>query len=146
MDPRDSLTPDGDTLLHFMVLDPAPSSVEVLRLLLQHGADPNAGDSDSGLTPMADAGANPEMVRVLIEAGADIDQLLPGGESMLVRFIARWHWDSALYLIQQGANLDVTSPEGRSVDYYLKEFGDSVYGQHPEGWDRVREAIEARRE
>ena len=32
-----------------------------------------------------------------------------------------------------------------SVYYYLKEFEESVYGRHPDDWDRVREAILARR-
>ena len=98
-----------------------------------------------GTTPMADGGAAPELVRLLVEAGADIDQTLPGGESVLVRFISRQQWDSALFLIDRGANLDVTNPDGLSVDYYLNEFKDSVYGEHPEGWDRVRAAIRARR-
>ncbi len=145
-DPRESSTPDGGTLLHFMVLDRSPSSVEVVRLLLKYGADPNAKDPQTGMTPMADSGMQPEFVRLLAEAGADIDQLLPGGESMLVRFISRHQWDSALYLIERGANLDVANPDGLSVDYYLQEFKDSVYGQHPEGWDSVRAAIQARRE
>ncbi len=69
-DPLGSFTPDGDTLLHFMVLDGSPPSVEVVRLLLEHGADPNASDPQSGLTPMANAGAQPELVRLLSEAGA----------------------------------------------------------------------------
>jgi nitrogen fixation-related uncharacterized protein len=112
----------------------------------EHAPDPNAEDPLTGMTPMADAGAQPEVVRLLTEAGADIDQLLPGGESMLVRFISMQHWDSALYLIQRGANLDVTNPDGLSVDFYLKEFSDSVYGQHPEGWARVRQGIQARRQ
>jgi len=143
--PQRSGTPDGRSLLHFMVLDRKPQSIEVVRLLLEHGADPNATDSHWGMTPMADAGAEPGFVRLLVEAGANIDQLQPGGESMLVRFIGMHQWDSALYLIEGGAKLDVTGPDGLSVDYYLKEFKDSVYGTHPEGWDRVRAAIEARR-
>jgi hypothetical protein len=145
-DPRESSTPDGGSLLHFMVLDRSPPSNEVIRLLLRHGADPNAKDPQTGMTPMADAGTQPELVKLLAEAGADIDQLLPGGESMLVRFISMQQWDSALHLIQRGADLDATNTDGLSVDYYLREFEDSVYGQHPEGWDRVREAIEDRRE
>ena len=144
-DPQESTTPDGGSLLHFMVLDRTPRSIEVVRLLLEHGADPNAKDPRLGTTPMADAGAAPELVRLLVEAGADIDQTLPGGESVLVRFISRQQWDSALFLIDRGANLDVTNPDGLSVDYYLNEFKDSVYGEHPEGWDRVRAAIRARR-
>jgi hypothetical protein len=144
-DPRKSPTPDGGSLLHFMVLDRTPQSLEVVRLLLEHGADPNAKDPLTGMTPMADAGAEPELVRLLIESGAEIDQTMPGGESVLVRFIAMQQWDSALYLIERGADLDVTNPDGLSVDYYLKEFKDSVYGEHPEGWDRVRAAIQARR-
>jgi ankyrin repeat protein len=129
-----------------MVLDRTPQSLEVVRLLLKHGADPNAKDPQTGMTAMANAGAQPEMVQLLAEAGADIDQLLPGGESMLVRFISMQQWDSALYLIERGAGLDVTNPDGLSVDYYLDEFEDSVYGAHPEGWDRVRAAIAARQE
>ena len=42
--------------------------------------------------------------------------------------------------------LDMTGPDGLSLDDYLIEFNDSVYGEHPEGWDRVREAILARRQ
>jgi hypothetical protein len=144
-DPRRSCTPDGGNLLHFMVHVGTPRSIEVVRLLLEHGADPNARDPGSGMTPLADAGSEPELVRLLVEAGADVDQTMPGGESVLVRFIAMQHWDSALYLIERGAQLEVTNPDGLSVDYYLREFKDSVYGEHPEGWDRVRAAIEARR-
>jgi hypothetical protein len=144
-DPRESRTPDGGSALHFMVLDRTPQSTQVVRLLLEYGADPNARDPQSGTTAMADSGIEPELVRLLIEAGADIDQTMPGGESVLVRFISMQQWDSALYLIERGANLDVTNPDGLSVDYYLKEFKDGVYGEHPEGWDRVRAAIQARR-
>jgi hypothetical protein len=31
------------------------------------------------------------------------------------------------------------------VDYYLNDWKESVYGEHPEGWDKVREAIAERR-
>jgi ankyrin repeat protein len=144
-DPRASRTPEGDDLLHFMVVDPSPRSVEVVRLLLGHGADPNAVDPHLGTTPMAEAGAEPELVRLLAAAGADIDRRLPGGESMLVRFIARQHWDSALVLIDRGARLDLTNADGLSVDCYLRELGDSFYGDHPERWDEVRAANHARR-
>ena len=65
--------------------------------------------------------------------------------SPVVEFISTRQWDSALYLIEKGANLDLVNPYGVSVDYFLNEWKDSVYGEHPEGWDRVRAAIAARR-
>ncbi len=37
-----------------------------MRLLLQHGADPNAKDPQLGRTPMANAGDRPELVRLLV--------------------------------------------------------------------------------
>lgn len=144
-DPGKSGTPDGGSLLGFMTVDRSPVSTEVVRLLLQHGADPNVKDAQSGMTAMADAGDRPELVRLLLDAGASVDERLPGGESMLVRFVGMRQWDSALYLIEKGANLDVTNPNGLSLDYYLKDWKDSVYGDHPEGWEKVREAILARR-
>ena len=144
-DPEKSGMPEGGNLLRFMTIVPSPASVEVVRLLLKHGADPNARDPHSGMTAMADAGDRPDLVRLLVEAGARIDDRLPGGESMLVRFVGLRQWDSALYLIEKGAKLDVTNPEGLSLDYYLKDWKDSVYGDHPEGWDKVRAAIQARR-
>ncbi len=94
--------PDGTSILRFMVLDRKPSSIEVVRLLLRHGADPNAEDPQTRMTPMANAGTQPKLVQLLVEAGANIDQRLPGGESMLVRFIKMQQWDSALYLIRRG--------------------------------------------
>ncbi len=96
------------------------------------------------MTAIADAGDRPDLVRLRVEAGASIDERLPGGESILVRFVGLRQWDAALYLIEKGAKLDVTNPLGLSLDYYLNDWKDSVYGDHPEGWDKVRAAIQAR--
>src|SRR5215204_5660096 len=85
------------------------------------------------------------MVRAFVDNGADIDRIQSDGTPAVVRFIGTRQWDSALYLIEKGAKLDIVNVNGLSVDYYLNEWKESVFGEHPEGWDRVREAIATRR-
>ena len=144
-DPRRSRLPSGQDLVNFMIFGNSPDAVEAMRLLLRHGADPNAVDKDSGKTPIAAVHQGPELVRVLADNGADIDRIQPGGVPVVVELLSTRQWESALYLIEKGANLDVKNEHGLSVDYYLESWKDSVYGEHPEGWDRVREAIARRR-
>jgi hypothetical protein len=144
-DPRKSRTPRGEDLVNFIIYGRTPDTVETLRMLLEHGADPNAIDPQSGKTPIATVYNQPDLVRVLVDHGADIDRIQPGGVPAVVDLIGTQQWDSALYLIEKGANLDLKNERGLSVDYYLNDWKDSVFGERPEGWDRVREAIATRR-
>jgi ankyrin repeat protein len=127
-----------------MVVDRTPAAQETMLLLLQHRADPNAVDPVTNDTPLRAAGDNPAVVRALVEAGADIDHIQSDGTTALVYFVSVRQWDSALYLVQRGARLDVANEHGLSLEYYLKEWKDSVYGEHPEGWNRLRAAIAAK--
>ena len=99
----------------------------------------------TGTTPLFAVNNDPEMVRALVDGGADVDRRQSNGTSPVVEFISTRQWESALYLIEKGANLALVNEHGVSVDYFLNEWKDSVYGEHPEGWDRVRAAIAARR-
>ena len=116
-----------------------------VRALLAAGADPNVVDPQSGNTPLGDIFDDAEMVRAFVDNGADIDRIQSDGTPAVVRFIGTRQWDSALYLIEKGARLDVVNQHGLSVDYYLNDWKESVFGEHPEGWDKVREAIAKRR-
>ena len=145
-DPRSTII--GETkqdVLNYMVLGINEQGREVVRLLLEHKADPNLRDPITGNSPLNSVSGDPDVVRMLVEAGADIDALQPSGLTPLVGFISTRDWDSALYLINKGARLDVKNADGLSVDYWLDQWKESVYGEHPEGWDRVRAAIAARR-
>ena len=144
-DARATRMGSGEDLVSYTLFGRSPAAHEAMRLLLAHGADPNVVDPQSGNTPLFTVHNDPEMVRALVDGGADVDRRQSNGTSPVVEFISTRQWESALYLIEKGANLGLVNEHGVSVDYFLNEWKDSVYGEHPEGWDRVRAAIAARR-
>ena len=62
-------TTEGSTGLHLAV-----EHLGAVRLLLEHGADPNARDAGDNASPLhfAAGGASVEVVRALLDAGADV--------------------------------------------------------------------------
>lgn len=144
-DPRRSRIAGALDVVNFIIRGSSPAGAEALQLMLEHGADPNAVDPETGKTPIAGVYRQPAMIRALVEHGADIDRVQPNGVPAIVDLIATQEWESAFYLIERGADLDVQNADGLSVDYYLTSWKESVFGEHPEGWDTVREAIATRR-
>lgn len=146
-DPAASRLPENLPLVGFLVLnaDRAPHAAAGLTLLLAHGLDPNTPLPRSGDLPLALAARHPALVRILLDHGANPDRLDANGDSLVVRFIGTQAWDAALLLIEHGAALDHVSPAGTSVDYYLREWRNDVYGEPSPEWDRVRAAIDRRR-
>ena len=143
-DPKTARMPDGRAPINFMIVDTTPGGREAVLVLLEHGADPNAVDPITGDTPIRQSGDSLDLVRALIEAGADMDRIQSNGVTALVNFVAERRWESARFLVERGARLDVVNGDGLSLDYYLESWKDSVFGEHPEGWDRLRAAIAAR--
>ncbi len=135
--------PGGSDLLNYLIIDGRPPARETLLLLLAHGADPNALDPSTGAAPLRSAGASLEVVRALVEAGADVDYVPPSGTPALLGFVAQQHWEAAVYLVEEGADIE-WSRDGLSLDYYLRSWKDGVYGAQPEGWDELREALAVR--
>ena len=144
-DPRVATMSSGENVVSFLSLGRRPPAYEAMEALLVHGGDPDAVDPRAGNTPLGGLHDNLQMARLLVEHGADIDRIQADGTPPVVRFIATRQWESALYLIEKGARLDIVSADGFSVDHYLSEWKESVFGEHPEGWDRVRAAIALRR-
>lgn len=64
---------------------------EIVKLLLENGADPNLKDKLYGWNPLfwAIAGKNDPAVTLLIKAGADIEQINPDGYSVLTFAVER---------------------------------------------------------
>ena len=144
-DPRQTRMSDGEDVVSYMVFGHSPDAHDAMRSLLQHGADPNVVNPRGGDTPLRSVYDDPELVRALVDGGAYIDRIQSDGTPAVVHFISTRQWESALYLVEKGANLDVVNSHGLSVDYYLNDWKDNVYGDHPEGWDKVRAAIAQRR-
>ena len=98
----------GDTPLHDILSLPHPSQegkvAEIVRRLLEHGADPNLRNR-SGETPLHGASyrASLEVVRLLLSYGAKIDQKDEDGKTPFQVASSRGHDEIIKLLLEQGA-------------------------------------------
>jgi hypothetical protein len=110
---------------------------QVLKMLLEHGADPNARgiDYSSGtgnIVPILfEAVSDKECVRLLLEYGADPNATKPvDGDtplpSVLLYAASVQRWDICRLLIEKSADPTYQSPDGTSLRTYLDE-KDSIY-------------------
>ena len=90
-------------------------NVEVVQELLAHGARPNVQDKDSyrGQTALmwAVAEKHPEIVNLLVKAGADVNACSDGGFTPLLFAAQQGDLESAKTLIGAGANVNQAAPE-----------------------------------
>ncbi len=130
------------------------ADVEVLRLLLEHGADPTI-DTEDGITPlMAAAGISwasnqdrasetqvLEAVRLLVEEhGADVNAVSDVGETAMHAAAYRGANSVVQYLFDRGAKLDVVALDGRTPLRVADgvEYGNS-FAAHPHTAALLRE-------
>jgi ankyrin repeat protein len=121
--------PYGETALHTCAHS---GKVEAAKVLIAHGASLDAGDNWRGQTPLmwAAAEGHPDMMRALIEAGADVnarstiiawerqrtseprDKWLPPGGLTPMLFAAREGCvDCVKVLISSGADANIVDPD-----------------------------------
>ncbi len=84
------------------------SGMEMVRFLVEHGADPNAQNNDGNTALIyAAADGDMEMVRFLVELGADVNFRDRQGMSVLLHAAADGDMEMVRFLVERGADLEV---------------------------------------
>ena len=92
---------------------------EVVKCLIEHGADVNAADKD-GRTALLDASERGhfEVVKYLIERGADVNAADEYGYTALLDASEKGHFEVVKYLIEGGVDVNVTSVDGSTAVWF----------------------------
>ena len=90
------------------------ASVEVVRLLIKHGADVNAWDLAHSLTPLHRAmfHENEQTIRLLLEAGADPNPVSNQGDSALRLAVEQNNLEMAALCLHYGASQTINESGG----------------------------------
>ena len=113
--------PNGRTLLDEAVATDRP---DIVKWLLERGADPNR--NVAGISPLHRAAqkAGPETVAILLSAGAIVDATNPAGETPLYLAMRPGCGAVVEKLLQAGANPDHLTASGRTPLHQAAEWAD----------------------
>jgi ankyrin repeat protein len=113
---------NGRTPLVYFVAN-AGSDVEIAKLLLTAGADPNIEDADhwTALNYVARYTGNVALAKLLIAAGAEINHGKDNGETPVGSATFHMHYELAKFLIAAGADVNKADREGRSPLSYVTD-------------------------
>ena len=97
----------------FSLLELTQGNVEITKLLLENGADPNWDPLI--LHEYCNNFKNPELVRLLITYGADINYVNPyTGDTPLHRAMYMYRKEIVKLLIESGADLSIKNKDGQT--------------------------------
>jgi len=118
----DTKDKNGVPMLH---LSARAGKYEVLHLLLRSGAQVNLIAEDRNSTALFDAamGNHKKMVKILIDAGADVNAVSKDGQSALVVAVGADYDEIVEMLFRAGADPDIKDHLGASARSYAKLFG-----------------------
>jgi ankyrin repeat protein len=101
-------------------------NAEIAKMLLDRHADPNLIDNSGKSVLQVAVTAlkeNPELVRVLAKAGADVDRRLDQGRTPVMDSATRCRPATAKVLLDAGANPNATDASGMTAMLWAAKFG-----------------------
>lgn len=121
VDPN-SLSGEGYPLLTYSIM---LNNLEVTGLLLDRGANPNKTEEKAFMTPLMRAAfeGNMEIVKTLVEAGADVNATNFLGETALMKAVNYDSADVVEYLLSKGANPNLQDNQGKTASDLAMDYG-----------------------
>ena len=122
---------NGLTPLHWAAKS---GDLKVAKLLMDHGADPNAYDKYSGpigsasisgtiLQVAINYGPNEDMAKLLVERGAKLNKKDPSGNTELHLAAMKGYAGLAQLLVEHGADVNIPNQHSRTALYYATKLG-----------------------
>lgn len=108
---------DGKTPLHYAVLY---KQTETAQAITNKFCDVDSPDND-GNTPLFYAFNKIPLLRVLLRAGADINGANVDGKTVLHQAVITNNLQSAKFLIENGANVNIKDQKGHTPIFYTEE-------------------------
>lgn len=125
VEPANAVKPSGRELLDAIVHRHSVLALE----LIKKGTDPNAADDRSSALYYASGGfCGLEVVRALVERGAEVNRRCIGGETPLFNACECGCPEILEYLIQQGAKVSIRDDHGETPLHVAAFTIDSHYG------------------
>lgn len=96
---------------------------EAAKILIQMGADPNAGRGEGGQTALMLAAqiGNSEIVKSMIESGAAVNSKTRGGTTALMWAAFKGHLETVKLLVELGAEVNAQYEDGQTALMYAAE-------------------------
>jgi hypothetical protein len=127
----------GRTALAWAAYCPSKKDVNVVALLLEHGANPNLRCEDGSIALIwatqngrydADGGktAAEKILKMLLENGADPNCKGRNGEVPLLEAISHGHYNMALSLLEHGAAVNPKDAEGMTVPMHIEKMKECI--------------------
>ena len=115
-------------LMPLMQLAAGAPDPAFLTLALKHGGDPDARDVYGDRTVMyyAILHSRMENLRLLVEAGADLNHRDWALKSPLMAAVGYGNYELACFLLDEGADPSLPNNRGRTVADRVKQFGEFV--------------------